>query len=275
MAKHDVGVRPCKESRRGVRVYGVEPEGRGGRVAGRSRRARSSIDPVSVADGAGAVRRRVDAVDLCRYLDEIVILDDATILAGLRFAAERMKQVLSRPAPPRSPPSSTAEFQIREASASASSRPVAMSRSHGSTSWSRPAVEATRPTWSCSLAEPEEVMHTGPGVLKLASGRSIGWEARGPADGRVVGCSTASRSRDIRGFEQDLLERFGFACSRSTAPDTATRIASASTAGMSRPTCWRSRTPSVASSRSAVSMGAVYALTLARWPRAHQPHRSR
>ena len=32
---------------------------------------------------------------MCRhYLDGIVLLDDPTILAGLRFAAERMKQVL-------------------------------------------------------------------------------------------------------------------------------------------------------------------------------------
>ena len=29
-----------------------------------------------------------------RYVDDIVLLDDPTILAGLRFAAERMKQVL-------------------------------------------------------------------------------------------------------------------------------------------------------------------------------------
>jgi threonine dehydratase len=32
---------------------------------------------------------------MCRhYVDGIVLLDDPTILAGLRFAAERMKQVL-------------------------------------------------------------------------------------------------------------------------------------------------------------------------------------
>ena len=29
-----------------------------------------------------------------RYLDDIVLLDDPTILAGMRFALERMKQVL-------------------------------------------------------------------------------------------------------------------------------------------------------------------------------------
>ena len=29
-----------------------------------------------------------------RYVDEVVLIDEATILAGLRFAAERMKQVV-------------------------------------------------------------------------------------------------------------------------------------------------------------------------------------
>jgi threonine dehydratase len=29
-----------------------------------------------------------------RYLDDVVLLDDATILAGMRFAVERLKQVL-------------------------------------------------------------------------------------------------------------------------------------------------------------------------------------
>ena len=29
-----------------------------------------------------------------RYLDDIVLLDDPTILAGMRFAVERLKQVL-------------------------------------------------------------------------------------------------------------------------------------------------------------------------------------
>jgi threonine dehydratase len=53
------------------------------------------IQPVTVADGLGAPFAGVVTLAMCRrYLDGIVLLDDATILAGLRFAAERMKQVL-------------------------------------------------------------------------------------------------------------------------------------------------------------------------------------
>jgi threonine dehydratase len=84
-----------KESRRGVRVYGVEPEGsdamtqaiRAGHVV--------RIEPASVADGLGAPFAGEWTLPTCqRYVDDIVLLDDATILRGLRFAAERMKQVL-------------------------------------------------------------------------------------------------------------------------------------------------------------------------------------
>ena len=84
-----------KESRPGVRVFGVEPEGsdavsqaiRAGHVV--------RIDPVSVADGLGAPFAGEWTLPICtRYVDDIVLLDDATILGGLRFAVERMKQVL-------------------------------------------------------------------------------------------------------------------------------------------------------------------------------------
>jgi threonine dehydratase len=84
-----------KELRPGVRVYGVEPEGsdavsqaiRAGHVI--------RIDPVSVADGLGAPFAGEWTLPIVqRYVDEIVLIDDATILTGLRFAAERMKQVL-------------------------------------------------------------------------------------------------------------------------------------------------------------------------------------
>jgi threonine dehydratase len=84
-----------KEARPGVRVYGVEPEGsdavsqaiRAGHVV--------RIEPVSVADGLGAPFAGEWTLPICtRYVDDIVLLDDATILRGLRFAAERMKQVL-------------------------------------------------------------------------------------------------------------------------------------------------------------------------------------
>ena len=53
------------------------------------------IDPKSVADGLGAPFAGVWTLAMTqRYLDGIVLLDDPTILAGMRFAAERMKQVL-------------------------------------------------------------------------------------------------------------------------------------------------------------------------------------
>lgn len=84
-----------KETKPSIRVYGVEPEGseavslaiKAGEVV--------RIDPVSVADGLGAPFAGAWTLPICaRYLDDIVVIDDATILAGLRFAAERMKQVL-------------------------------------------------------------------------------------------------------------------------------------------------------------------------------------
>jgi threonine dehydratase len=48
-----------------------------------------------VADGLGAPFAGEWTLPICsRYVDDIVLTDDATILGGLRFAAERMKQVL-------------------------------------------------------------------------------------------------------------------------------------------------------------------------------------
>jgi threonine dehydratase len=84
-----------KETKPSVRVYGVEPEGSD--AVSRAIHAGEvvRIDPVSVADGLGAPFAGEWTLPICaRYLDDIVLLDDATILAGLRFAAERMKQVL-------------------------------------------------------------------------------------------------------------------------------------------------------------------------------------
>ena len=53
------------------------------------------VTPVSVADGLGAPSVGRLALDVARrYLDGVVLVDDATILGGLRFALERSKQVL-------------------------------------------------------------------------------------------------------------------------------------------------------------------------------------
>ena len=84
-----------KESRPSVRVYGVEPE-RSNAVS--LALATGSIVPVvpsSVADGLGSPFAGEWTLSIVRrYVDGIVLIDDATILGGMRFAAERMKQVL-------------------------------------------------------------------------------------------------------------------------------------------------------------------------------------
>jgi threonine dehydratase len=84
-----------KETRPSVRVYGVEPEASNAVSLALDRDEIVPISPVSVADGLGAPFAGEWTVPLVRrYVDEIVLLDDPTILGGLRFAAERMKQVL-------------------------------------------------------------------------------------------------------------------------------------------------------------------------------------
>jgi threonine dehydratase len=53
------------------------------------------IQPRTVADGLAAPFAGNLTLAMCRrYLEGIVILTDAEILSGVRFAAERMKQVL-------------------------------------------------------------------------------------------------------------------------------------------------------------------------------------
>ncbi len=84
-----------KERRPSARVYGVEPTESNAVSLALERGAVVRIQPHSVADGLGAPFAGEWTLAMCRhYLDDIVLLDDPTILAGLRFAAERMKQVL-------------------------------------------------------------------------------------------------------------------------------------------------------------------------------------
>ncbi len=84
-----------KESRPQVRVYGVEPERSNAVSIGLERGEVVRIQPVSVADGLGAPFAGEWTLAMARrYLDGIELLDDPTILAGMRFAAERLKQVL-------------------------------------------------------------------------------------------------------------------------------------------------------------------------------------
>lgn len=78
-----------------ARVYGVEPEGSNAVSLAMERGEIVTIQPQSVADGLGAPFAGAWTLAMARrHLDGIVRIDDATILAGLRFAIERLKQVL-------------------------------------------------------------------------------------------------------------------------------------------------------------------------------------
>ncbi|HEY6569649.1 MAG TPA: threonine/serine dehydratase [Candidatus Limnocylindrales bacterium] len=83
------------ELRPSVRIYGVEPVGSEAMTRGLEAGEPVRVLPASVADGLGAPsagRHALRAVQ--RYVEEVVLIDDPTILAGLRFGIERLKQVL-------------------------------------------------------------------------------------------------------------------------------------------------------------------------------------
>jgi threonine dehydratase len=84
-----------KETRPSVRVYGVEPEGANSMALALERNEIVRIQPSSVADGLCSPFAGEWTMAMARrYLDGLIILDDATILAGVRFALERMKQLV-------------------------------------------------------------------------------------------------------------------------------------------------------------------------------------
>ena len=84
-----------KETRPSVRVYGVEPVGANSMTLALERNEIVRIVPVSVADGLCSPFAGDWTLAMARrYLDGVVLLDDATILAGVRFALERMKQLV-------------------------------------------------------------------------------------------------------------------------------------------------------------------------------------
>ncbi len=84
-----------KQTRPEVRIYGVEPVTSNAVTLGLAAGTVVTIDPASVADGLGAPFAGEWTLPLVRrYVDDVVLIDDPTILGGLRFAAERMKQVL-------------------------------------------------------------------------------------------------------------------------------------------------------------------------------------
>jgi threonine dehydratase len=84
-----------KETHPDVRIYGVEPEGSNAMTVALERGEVVPISPVSVADGLGAPFAGEWTLAAVReFVDGVVLIDDPTILGGLRFGAERMKQVL-------------------------------------------------------------------------------------------------------------------------------------------------------------------------------------
>ena len=84
-----------REVRPATRVYGIEPEGANAMRLALDSGAPVRIEPKTVADGLTAPFAGAWTLAACqRYLEDVIVIDDATILGGLRFAIERMKQVL-------------------------------------------------------------------------------------------------------------------------------------------------------------------------------------
>ncbi len=84
-----------RELRPRTRVFGVEPTGSDALRRAMAAGTPVPITPASVADGLNAPGAGHLALDVARrYLEGVVTIEDATILAGLRFGVERLKQVL-------------------------------------------------------------------------------------------------------------------------------------------------------------------------------------
>ncbi len=84
-----------RESRPRTRVYAVEPRGSDALNQAIAAGEPVRLTPHSVADGLNAPSAGRLALDVARrYLEGVILVDDATILAGLRFSIERLKQVV-------------------------------------------------------------------------------------------------------------------------------------------------------------------------------------
>ena len=84
-----------RQSRPGVRVYGVEPVGSNAMSLALAAGEPVTITPVSVADGLNSPFAGAWTLDMVnRYVEDVITIDDSLILAGLRFALERLKQAL-------------------------------------------------------------------------------------------------------------------------------------------------------------------------------------
>ncbi len=85
----------AKQVRPGVRVYGVEPVASNALTLALEAGHVVDLDPISIADGLGAPFAGPWVMALARrYLDGIVLVEEREIAAGVRFALERMKQLL-------------------------------------------------------------------------------------------------------------------------------------------------------------------------------------
>jgi threonine dehydratase len=84
-----------KSVRPSVRVYGVEPVESNAISVALERGEPVTIQPKSVADGLNSPFAGTWTLAMARaYLDGVILLDDPTILAGVAFALERMKQLV-------------------------------------------------------------------------------------------------------------------------------------------------------------------------------------
>jgi threonine dehydratase len=84
-----------RELRHRARVYAVEPTGSDALRRGLAAGEPVPLTPVSVADGLNAPSAGRLALDVARrYVEDVVVVEDAVILSGLRFAIERLKQVV-------------------------------------------------------------------------------------------------------------------------------------------------------------------------------------
>lgn len=85
----------ARQVRPSVRVYGVEPVASNALSLALEAGRVVELDPVSIADGLGAPFAGPWVMALARrYMEGIVLLEEDEIAAGVRFALERMKQLL-------------------------------------------------------------------------------------------------------------------------------------------------------------------------------------
>jgi threonine dehydratase len=84
-----------KQRRPSARVYGVEPIGSTAMTSALAAGEPVPVEPHSIADGLnGPFAGPIGLATVQRYVDEVVLIDEETILSGLRFGLERLKQVL-------------------------------------------------------------------------------------------------------------------------------------------------------------------------------------